>query len=510
MNRPENCLVVIFGASGDLTRKKLMPALFDLYRQNLLPERMAILGVSRTEFSDETFRVQIAESIKKHGENQPVESALLSGFSRTLFYQPIDTSNPDDYGKVKARITELADELMIPGNCLFYLSTPPSLYEVIPECLHRHGLHLEDNGRWKRIIIEKPFGRDLKSAQSLNNKIHSCFDEHQVFRIDHYLGKETVQNIMALRFANGIFEPLWNRNYVDHVELTAAEHIGVGGRGGYYEQAGVLRDMVQNHLLQVLGIIAMEPPARFNADAVRNEAAKVFDAIRPLPKERVADFVVRGQYTGSTIKGGPVPGYREERDVAPESRTETFAAVKFFIDHWRWSGVPFYVRSGKRMPTRVTEAVIHFKQAPHPLFLREAGDKPSCNQLVIRIQPDEGILLRFGMKVPGAGFKIQDVPMDFRYSTLADTYIASAYERLLLDSLLGDATLYARSDAVEACWKFISPILEAWDELPEIPIHGYPAGTWGPKEARNLFDNPEMDWRYPCKNLAMDGVYCEL
>ncbi|MFH1998843.1 MAG: glucose-6-phosphate dehydrogenase, partial [Planctomycetota bacterium] len=325
MEKPENSMIVIFGASGDLTQRKLMPSLFELFRQDLLPEKMAILGVSRTGFSDETFREQITESVKEHSERRPVDVDLLSRFACSLHYQAIDTSNPDDYGKLKTRITAMAAGSGIPENCLFYLSTPPSLYELIPECLSRHGLHIEKNGNWKRIIIEKPFGRDLISARVLNEKIHSCFNEHQIFRIDHYLGKETVQNILALRFANGIFEPLWNRNYVDHVELTAAEHIGVGNRGGYYEQAGVLRDMIQNHLLQVLGIIAMEPPSRFSADAVRSEAAKVFDAIEPIARDRVAEFVVRGQYTGSTIKGEKVPGYREEKDVSPESRIESFA-----------------------------------------------------------------------------------------------------------------------------------------------------------------------------------------
>ncbi|MCX6137893.1 MAG: glucose-6-phosphate dehydrogenase [Ignavibacteriales bacterium] len=315
---------------------------------------------------------------------------------------------------------------------------------------------------------------------------------------------------MALRFSNGMFEPLWNRNYVDRVEITAAENIGIENRGGYYEQAGILRDMVQNHLLQVAGIVAMEPPSTFNATAVRNEIVKVMESLRPLKKEDVFRSVIRGQYVASVIRGESVPGYRREKDVAPDSRIETFVAMKFFIDNWRWGGVPFYIRTGKRLPTRVTEAVIHFNKTPHVLFSSGESGVAAGNQLVIRIQPDEGVLVKFGMKVPGAGFDIQTVNMDFHYSELSHTYVPSAYERLLLDCMLGDATLYARSDAVEACWAFVMPIVNAWDEHPGEKLYGYPAGTWGPIEARDLFASQNDDWRYPCKNLSDDGIYCEL
>ena len=340
--------------------------------------------------------------------------------------------------------------------------------------------------------------------------MQEIFIEDQIYRIDHYLGKETVQNILAFRFANGIFEPLWNRNFIHHVEITGVENIGVEDRGGYYDSSGALRDMVQNHLLQVLSIIAMEPPSKFEATALRNEKVKVFQSLSQIKPEDVKKQVVRGQYTGSTVRGEKVPGYREEKGVAADSRTETFLAMKFYIGNWRWGGVPFYIRTGKRMPTRVSEVTIHFKKTPHALFSQNLAPTVGDNQLVIRIQPDEGILLKFGIKVPGAGFEIKTVNMDFHYSDISERTIPEAYERLLLDCMLGDASLYARSDAVETCWEFISPILDAWENDPDLPLYGYPAGTWGPKEASNLFDESNEDWRYPCKNLANDGEYCEL
>ncbi|GAO31733.1 glucose-6-phosphate dehydrogenase [Geofilum rubicundum] len=349
----------------------------------------------------------------------------------------------------------------------------------------------------------------MESAQSLNKSLLHGFREEQIYRIDHYLGKETVQNLLVTRFSNGIFEPLWNRNFIHHVEITSSEDIGVGSRGGYYEGSGALRDMVQNHLLLLASLVAMEPPALINADSMRNEIVKVLQSLRPIQKEEVEKFVLRGQYTSSEIKGKRRKAYREEEGVNPKSRTETFLAMKFYIDNWRWAGVPFYIRTGKQLPTRVTEIVIHFNATPHHLF---AGDKAIMrqqNQLVIRIQPDEGILMKFGMKVPGAGFHVQDVNMDFHYSELNNTYLPSAYERLLLDCMLGDATLYSRGDAVEAAWRFVDPILKAWKEQPCIKVHGYPAGTWGPEESDQLIEGVET-WRYPCKNLSGDGEYCEL
>jgi glucose-6-phosphate 1-dehydrogenase len=368
----------------------------------------------------------------------------------------------------------------------------------------------EEGQRWRRVIIEKPFGTSLESARELNRQLLGHMAEHQVYRIDHYLGKETVQNLLVTRFSNGIFEPLWNRNYIHHIEITSAESIGVEGRGGYYDGSGALRDMVQNHLLLLAGLVAMEPPVLINSKNIRNEIVKVFQSLRPIKEEDVAQQVIRGQYIDSHVKGKTVKGYRSEEGVHPDSRTETFVAMKFFIDNWRWAGIPFYIRTGKMLPTRVTEIVIHFKATPHHLFCDNESLSKQSNQLVIRIQPDEGILMKFGMKVPGAGFKVQNVNMDFHYSDLSDTYVPSAYERLLLDCMLGDSTLYHRGDAVEAAWSFVEPILAAWKNNPGIPVHGYPAGSWGPDVSDNLIEEKDLTWRYPCKNLTDDGLYCEL
>jgi glucose-6-phosphate 1-dehydrogenase len=349
----------------------------------------------------------------------------------------------------------------------------------------------------------------LESAKKLNEDLHKIFIENQIYRIDHYLGKETVQNILAFRFSNGIFEPLWNRNFIDHIEITSAETIGVENRGGYYEGSGALRDVIQNHMLQIVGFIAMEPPSSFEPNSVRNETLKVFQSLRAMHENEVEKYCIRGQYTESIIKGEKVKGYRDEKGVAPDSRTETFAAIKLYIDNWRWGDVPFYIRAGKRLPTRVTEVVIHFKETPHHLFNKDNSEQLR-NQLIIRIQPDEGILLKFGMKTPGSGFKIQNVNMDFHYSDIRNVHLPSAYERLLLDCMLGDSTLYARGDAVEECWKFVDPIIKSWKDNPNIKVYGYPSGTWGPKESFNLFDDSKTEWRYPCKNLTDDGLYCEL
>lgn len=505
-----NFIITIFGASGDLTKRKLIPALYDLFIQNLLPPKFAILGVSRTELNDEAFRMKMNESIVEFSENKPVDKFKLIEFIKNVFYLPLNTAETKEYEKLKDKLTGLNNSIGGGGNVVYYLSTPPAMYEVIAKNLGAYNLQNQGNGDgWKRLIIEKPFGLDLDSAQSLNKNLQKIFSENQIYRIDHYLGKETVQNVLVFRFSNGIFEPLWNRNYIDHVEITASEFIGVEERGGYYETAGALRDMIQNHLMQIVGLVAMEPPSSFDSTSVRNETVKVFHALRPIKPEEVEKYVVRGQYTEATVKGEKLKSYRDEKGVSANSRTETFAAMKFYIDNWRWGGVPFYLRAGKRMPTRVTEVVIHFKETPHRLF-QQGGAMQSCNQLIIRIQPDEGILLKFGMKMPGSGFNIQNVNMDFHYSDLSDVYLPSAYERLLLDCILGDATLYARNDAVEACWKFVDPILKAWKENPDIKIFGYPSGTWGPAESFALFEGDKNEWRYPCKNLSDDGLYCEL
>lgn len=503
MEKPDNCTIVIFGASGDLTQRKLIPALFDSYVQGLLPKDFAILGVSRTEFTDEAFRKHLEEGIAEHAEKEGHESQIEE-FLKTAYYQAIDTAIPEEYAKVKEKLSTIDKDCHTKDNFLFYLSTPPKLYSVIADALKLQGLTKESSKTgWRRIIVEKPFGYDLESAQKLNKSLLSDFKENQIYRIDHYLGKETVQNMMVLRFANGIFEPLWNHHYIERVEITSSESIGVEDRGGYYDGSGALRDMIQNHMLQVLGMVAMEPPSLFEPDAVRNETLKVFQSLRTMDQDDVQKKVIRGQYIRAKVKGKELKGYREEKGVDEQSKTETFVALKVFIDNWRWSETPFYIRSGKGLPTKVTEVVVTFKATPHKLF-----KNTKSNQLIIRIQPDEGVLMNFGMKMPGTGFEVKDVGMDFHYTDLSDTYIPSAYERLLLDCMNGDATLYTRGDAVEACWKFVMPILNEWKNNPESKIYGYPIGSWGPKEAEDLIENSE--WRYPCKNLTSDNSYCEL
>ncbi|MFW5890062.1 MAG: glucose-6-phosphate dehydrogenase [Marinilabiliaceae bacterium] len=504
MRKPQNHILVIFGASGDLTRRKLIPALADLHEQDLLPEKFAVLGLGRTMLSDDEFRAKMEEGIKEHSAKKGKNT---DDFSRLLHYYSFSTKDENEYGGFREKLESLNAEKGTESNYIFYLATPPSMYALVPKFLASQELNRQDQG-FRRLIIEKPFGHDLESAQKLNRDIREYFQEEQIYRIDHYLGKETVQNLLVTRFSNVIYEPLWNRNYIHHVEITSGEDIGVGSRGSYYEESGAMRDMVQNHLLLLTGLVGMEPPTLVDAESIRNEVVKVLQSLRPIPEEQVEDYVVRGQYMASKMRGKDVKGYREEPGVAPDSRTETFVAMKFFIDNWRWAGVPFYIRTGKMLPTRVTEIVIHFQPTPHHLFSDDPEIIRQQNQLVIRIQPDEGLLLKFGMKVPGAGFRVQDVNMDFHYSELGDTYLPSAYERLLLDCMLGDPTLYSRGDAVEAAWKFIDPILKTWQKHPEIKMHGYPAGSWGPDVSDELIEG-NMTWRYPCKNLS-DGYYCEL
>lgn len=500
MNVQDNSIITIFGASGDLTHRKLIPALYHLFVVKQLAADFAILGVARTAYSDENFRQKIKDIVQK---NEQVDENLFNEFLGHLYYQAVDTANAADYVKVKARLEELQYLHNTHGNVLYYLSTPPSLYGVIPECLAAHELNKENQG-WKRLIVEKPFGYDLQSAITLDKQIHYYFQEHQIYRIDHYLGKETVQNLLVLRFSNGLFEPLWNRNYIDYVEITGAESLGVEERGGYYDGSGAMRDMFQNHLLQVLAMVTMESPAVIDADSLRNEVAKVLQSLHPLSEQDLERNLVLGQYTASKVRGEEQLGYREEKGVDPESRTETYMALKLHIDNWRWSGVPFYVRTGKRLPTRVTEIVIHFKQTPHPVFSQNAPE----NKLIIRVQPDEGIVMSFGLKQPGAGFKAQEVAMDFHYNELDDATLLSGYERLLLDAFNGDASLFTRSDAVQACWKFVQPILD-YKANPQIKLHGYASGTWGPEVADKLMAQQGRQWRFPCKNLTNTN-YCEL
>lgn len=501
-----NHIYVIFGASGDLTKRKLVPALYALFVQKMLPKKFVLLGASRSNFSDDEFRNRMKEAIIKFKEID--DESQIDQFIKNLFYTPITFDDKSHYEKLLDRIKSLREEFGINGNTIFYLSTPPSAYSIIPKHLVSVGLNKQDDG-WKRLIIEKPFGYDLESAIKLKDLLLNDWTEEQIYRIDHYLGKETVQNLLVTRFSNGIFEPLWNRNYIHHIEITSAESIGVEKRGGYYESSGALRDMVQNHLLQVVGLTAMEPPSSLEAAAIRNEILKVFQSLRPFKKDAIKNNTIRGQYTSSKIKGEIVKGYREEEGVNPESQTETYAALKFYIDNWRWGGVPFYIRTGKRLPTRVTEVVIHFKETPHFLFAKHQMNN-SCNMLIIRIQPDEGILLKFGMKTPGEGFKVQNVNMDFHYSDLTNQRIPPAYERLLHDTMKGDSTLFARTEEVLEAWKFLTPVLECWKNDKNVPLLGYPAGTWGPEHADDLIEGEGRHWHYPCKDLADDGVYCEL
>jgi glucose-6-phosphate 1-dehydrogenase len=507
MRANTNHLIVIFGASGDLTRRKLIPALFNLLKQNLLPDNFAVLGVGRTPMFDESFRDDMKAAIATFSEIETSkDKETLKKFLSILYYCSIDTFNPEAYSILNQKITSLNTELKLDNNIIFYLATPPNLYDKIPAFLANQGL----NQKTHKLIIEKPFGTDLPSAKKLNHDLLNYFPEDQIYRIDHYLGKETVQNILVTRFSNHIFEPIWNRNFIHHVEITSSESLGVEKRGGYYDNSGALRDMVQNHLLQLVGLIAMEPPILADSINIRNETLKVFKSIRPLSQEKIRTDVIRGQYLSSMINNEKVNSYRDEEGVRKDSKTETYAAMKFFIDNWRWSGVPFYVRTGKRLPTRVSEVVIHYKSTPHHLFCNNLGVPNDSNQLVIRIQPDEGLLMKFGMKVPGAGFTVQNVNMDFHYSSLTDKKIPEAYERLLLDCMLNDSTLYARGDAAETTWEFINPILDAWKEDASIPLYGYPSGTWGPDVADSLIEEKWLKWRHPCKNLTNDGIYCEL
>lgn len=508
MKKPVNQVLVIFGASGDLTFRKLVPAIFCLKIQDMLPDDFAVLGVGRKEIDGEKFRQKMREGVKLFSGEKEADGKILDDFARLISYLRVDYSDIGSYHALKKWLDEADRKNGTRGNYVFYMATPPGMYTIITENLSKAGLCEQEYG-FRRFIYEKPFGYDLFSCRELNTNLHKLLKENQIYRIDHYLGKETVQNLLVTRFSNGMFEPLWNRNYINHIEITSAESIGVENRGGYYENAGALKDMVQNHLLQMVGLTAMEPPTSLHPDAIRNEILKVFQSFQPIREEEVINCVIRGQYTASVVRGECLPAYRQEPDVDPNSRTETFVALKFFINNWRWGGVPFYIRTGKRLPTRVTEIVIHFKPTPHFLFHVDDLNK-SVNQLIIRIQPDEGILLKFGMKEPGAGFSVKSVNMDFHYSDLANTRLPSAYERLLSDVMNGDSTLYSRDDTVETAWKFLEPIQMAWASDLDIKVFGYPAGTWGPEHANDLIEDKEMTWRYPCKNLADDGLYCEL
>ena len=491
---PDPHAMVLFGATGDLSHRKVFPALAQLWRTNLLPQDWMLVAVGRRPYDDETFRAEIAKSLAQW-DRVALEPEIERQFLGRIVYHRGDFADDAAFDRLVERLDGLDREHGTSGNRLYYLATQPSAFPLIVAQLGRCGLdHEVHGGGWRRMVIEKPFGRDLDSAKRLNREIGRVFRESQVYRIDHYLGKETVRNLMVFRFGNGIFEPLWNRRYVDHVQITMAESIGVEERGSFYEETGATRDVVQNHLLQLLSLVAMEPPATFEADALRDEKVKVLRAIPEPTRADAARNVVRGQYGPGWVGAEAVRGYRDEDAVDPQSETETFLAGRFQIDDWRWSGVPFYLRAGKRLPKRATEIAIQFKEVPHRLF-REAAADPEPNLLAIRIQPDEGILLRFGSKVPGLGLDIRTVTMDFTYGSAFSVDSPDAYETLLLDAMLGDASLFTRADEVEAAWTIATPIVESWLDAPAPDFPNYAAGTWGPETAEALIARDGRRWR---------------
>ncbi len=491
---PQPCSIVIFGASGDLTYRKLIPALYNIAADGDLPAALSVVGFARREKTDASFRTELQEAVRKFSRSG-INDEVWTSFAERLFYHRSEFGDADGYTRLAERLAELDAERGTRGNRLFYLSVAPSEFDGILQHLAAAGLNQTTEGAWTRVIVEKPFGTDLATAQELNSVVSRTFHERDTFRIDHFLGKETAQNIMVLRFANGIFEPLWNHRYIDHVQITAAEPLGVEARGPYYESAGALRDMVQNHLLQLLCLVAMEPPTDLAADSVRDEKVKVIRSLRPMSPEDVARDVVRGQYTAGAIGGQEVKAYRTEERVSPTSATETYVALKANVDNWRWDGVPFYIRVGKRLPKGATEIAVQFKNAPGVLFNKGAEDL-DANVLVIRIQPDEGISLRMQCKMPGAALRIEPVKMDFHYGTSFGKASPEAYERLLLDAMSGDATLFARRDEVEGAWRFIDLIEAAWhDSKTPPPLCEYPSGSWGPKEADELLARDGRAWR---------------
>ena len=483
------CVFVLFGAAGDLTKRKLIPALFNLVRAKLLPDTFAVMGVSVDDLDVEAFRQQVSEFLPMH------DDTALAWLRERLFYERGDFADPSTFVRLRERLASIDAERQTGGNYLFYLATAPRFFASIVQQLGRAELSRQDNRQWRRVVIEKPFGQDLESAKTLNRDIKAVLEENQIYRIDHYLGKETVQNIMVFRFDNAIFEPIWNRRYIDHVQITNAETVGVERRGAYFDNAGTLRDMVPNHVMQLLSLTAMESPVSFQADAVRNEQAKVLHSLQPLNSEDVLESSVRGQYGDGTIEGQRVPKYRSEPGVNPESRTETFVALKLNIDNWRWAGVPFYFRSGKRLAKRHTEIAIQFKRMPFELFRNAPFHKLHTNTLVIQIQPVEGISLSFGAKIPGPVLRVGSVDMSFEYSKYfgADAY--TGYEVLLYDCMMGDATLFQRADMVEAGWKTIDPVLDVWKALPPRKFPNYASGSWGPAESDQLMQADNREWR---------------
>ena len=492
---PDGAVFVLFGATGDLAHRKVVPALYQLWRTHLLPHEFAVVAVGRRPYTDDSFRKELRASLDHFSRVLPVDDETWDELASRILYHRGDFADPSMYEALADRVDKLDRDLGTRGNRLFYLATQPSAFAEIIAQLGRVGMdHERHGGGWRRVVIEKPFGRDLESAVRLNREVGKVFRETQVYRIDHYLGKETVRNLLVFRFGNGIFEPIWNRRHIDHVQITVAESIGIEGRGTFYEETGASRDFLQNHLLQLLSLVAMEPPTTFDADALRDEKVKIIRAVPPLTPEQIRQDVVRGQYGSGWAGAQPVPGYRDEPHVDPASETETFIAARLQIDDWRWSGVPFYLRMGKRLPKRATEIAIQFKDVPHQLF-RDSATEPEPNLLAMRIQPDEGIMLRFGAKVPGLGIDVRNVTMDFTYGSAFQTDSPDAYETLILDALLGDASLFTRADEVEQAWSIVDPIIDAWAHMPAPDFPNYEAGTWGPEAADDLVARDGRRWR---------------
>ncbi len=490
------CVMVIFGATGDLTKRKLFPALYNLAKDGFLPESFAIIGVGRQEMEAKDFRQKIIVDLKEFVGDSPDEK-LLTWFEERIFYTGGDFDDDKKLFKdLKELLAEVCQNLNIPENYFYYLATPPQLFANVAGKIHKNGLGRDENGNWRRYIFEKPFGRDIESAKKLNHELAKILKEKQIYRIDHYLGKETVQNLLVFRFGNSIFEPIWNRNFIDHVQITVAEELGVETRGGYYDTAGALRDMIPNHIFQLITLTAMEPPVSFEADAVRDEQAKILQAMQPFAPEDVLHNAVRGQYGAGEIEDKKqLPAYRSEQVVAPKSNTETYAALKLSIDNWRWADVPFYIRTGKRLPTKRTDITIQFKKAPFMLFRGTTIEKLTTNSLVIHVQPDEGITLHFGAKIPGPIVNMGAVDMDFNYVDHFGEQISTGYERLLYDCMTGDATLFQRADMVEASWQIVSPILDVWQAIPARDFPNYESGSWGPIEADELLKNDGRKWK---------------
>jgi glucose-6-phosphate 1-dehydrogenase len=516
---PAPCVFVLFGITGDLAHRKLLPALYNLSVERRLPPNFSIVGFARREYTDEQIREELKESVEKYSRNKPSQRpGVWNSFAEGIFYVRSGFDDADGYKRLGDRLKEVDEQRGTLGNRLFYLSTPPDFYAMIVQHLGAAGLvntrpvsmvdgtsngagglfmplGTENGESWKRIVVEKPFGHDLASAHQLNRQISEVFNEEQIYRIDHYLGKETVQNILVFRFANGIWEPIWSRRYIDNVQITVAESLGVEDRASYYDNAGALRDMLQNHMMQLLTLVAMEPPASFDAQSVRDEKAKVLRAIKPFTPSEVAQNTIRGQYGPGSTFGKPVPGYRQEPNIPPDSDTETYVAARFHVDNWRWSGIPFYLRHGKRLPKRATEIAIQFKPAPLALFQHTAADELQPNVLVLHIQPDEGISVKFESKLPGQDIRLRSVDMNFNYGTSFGIETPDAYERLLWDAMIGDSTLFTRRDEVELMWTLATAILEGWHRIPPPTFPNYKAGSWGPNAADEFIARDGRQWR---------------